>query len=593
MASNTTALSGIQAQRDLIDHLSESQFGWDIVVGDAFVRGMRDIGYKSTAYALCELIDNSIQASANHVDIVFGFDNGSKPTKIAIVDDGHGMEPKMVRASLVWGAGTRANDRSGFGKYGYGLPSASVSQARRVSVYSKTAETEWNRAYLDVDEISAGKWNAGHRIEMPSEVAEEPPAWVADGLKKLGRKPLKNGTVVIWEHIDRVDLKLREQLRGKLVTDLGVIYRNYLQATPMTVDGVDVEPCDPLFLTEGFRYFDLDDDRASALPEASVEVKEKGSDQVVGKMRVRFSRLPATFFRKPDAKESNKPGKRDLNERLAVADANNGIVFLRNGRQIDVLRPPKSWGAINATTDRFWAVEVDFDADLDDYFSITTSKQQVRPDDRIWDMLKDKAGVWSAIGTMRREYQRDAQAISNAAEEKRKRASVEAMEEAAKFRTTKVPQETAARKKEAEDNLKRTAEQRAKESGVDSGIIEKDIVAKQEGHPYGVETEHLPGAPFYRCEQRGGQRVLLLNTAHRFYTDLYRAAPSTAFMRAGLEILLFALGEPEVESEPESDRRRFYERERASVWSPFVEDGLSSLSKVEVVADSTASDEAA
>ena len=34
-------------------------------------------------------------------------------------------------------------------------------------------------------------------------------------------------------------------------------------------------------------------------------------------------------------------------------------------------------GSINATTDRFWAVEVDFDAALDELFSITTSKQQV------------------------------------------------------------------------------------------------------------------------------------------------------------------------------------------------------------------------
>jgi hypothetical protein len=35
---------------------------------------MRDIGYKSTAFALAELIDNSIQATATQIDIVFGFD---------------------------------------------------------------------------------------------------------------------------------------------------------------------------------------------------------------------------------------------------------------------------------------------------------------------------------------------------------------------------------------------------------------------------------------------------------------------------------------------------------------------------------------
>ena len=47
-----------------------------------------------------------------------------------------------------------------------------------------------------------------------------------------------------------------------------MIYRNYLLATPLTVDGVDVQPCDPLFLTEGFRHYDLDEDHAIELPPA-------------------------------------------------------------------------------------------------------------------------------------------------------------------------------------------------------------------------------------------------------------------------------------------------------------------------------------
>jgi len=244
MTTEITPVSGIEAQHDLIRRLEDTQFGWDIVVGDAFVRGMRDIGYKSTAYALAELIDNSVQAGARHVDVIFGFDNGDKPTKLAVVDDGHGMVPAMVRASLVWGAGTRHDNREGFGKYGYGLPSASVSQARRVTVYSKTDTTDWTSSYLDVDEISEGKWSLGNRIEMPKEKAEQPPQWVVGELKKLGRNPLDRGTVVVWESLDQIDFKTRNPLRGKLITDLGVIYRNYLLNTPMTVDGMNVEPCD-------------------------------------------------------------------------------------------------------------------------------------------------------------------------------------------------------------------------------------------------------------------------------------------------------------------------------------------------------------
>lgn len=72
--TTTSIPDGLQAQRRLIDKLEAENFGWDLMVGDAFVRGMRDIGYKSTSFALAELIDNAMQAAASRIDLVFGFD---------------------------------------------------------------------------------------------------------------------------------------------------------------------------------------------------------------------------------------------------------------------------------------------------------------------------------------------------------------------------------------------------------------------------------------------------------------------------------------------------------------------------------------
>jgi len=574
------------AQKALVDRLDES--GWDLIVGDAFVRGMRDIGYKSTSYAMAELIDNSIQADATWVEVAFGFDKGAKPSKIAVVDNGWGMESRMTRASLVWGAGTRHDNREGFGKYGYGLPSASVSQCYRVEVYSKISGGQWAMAYLDVNEISEGKWTSNHRIATPAERLAEPPSFAVDQLKDSGRWPMESGTIVVWDNLDpnRIDYKRREELRNALVTNLGVIYRNYLVDTPMRVDGHDVEPCDPLFLTEGFRYYDLDEDRAIALPEAIIEVTDRITKAPVGKLRVRFARMPATFFRKPEAKRNYKPGKTGTNERLAIADAHNGFIFLRNGREIDVVKPPRSMMSINATTDRFWAVEIDFDASLDDEFSMTTAKQQVTPSDRIWDILNDKAKVQENIAAMRKQYEKGAAEVRDTAE-KAKKASIEAIENAAKFKTTKPPKDTPARRSEAEENLKAEANRRARESGLPPETVKRELVAQQEGKTHDVETEDLPGAPFFRCVQRGGQRVLLVNVAHPFYTDLYAGPGSTVQQRAALEILLWTLGEAEVDADPDSDRRRFYERERPSVWSPYLAEALTSLRTIEVVADNS------
>jgi len=586
----SSAPEGLQAQHALITKLEEAQFGWELMVGDAFVRGMRDIGYKSTAFALAELIDNSIQASASHIDIILGFDKGLKPTKLAVVDDGHGMEPKMVRASLIWGAGTRATNRDGFGKYGYGLPSASVSQCARVTVYSKINGGEWHRSYLDIDEIADGSWSKDNRIQMPAEVQEEPPAFVVNELKARGRwDGFGQGTIVVWDRLDRnrIDYKRREELRNDLIKNLGVIYRNFIVETPMTVDGEVVEPCDPLFLTEGFRYYDLDEDRAIELPSATVDVKDKKSGTVIGKIRVRFSRLPSTFFRKPELKRTNKPGRSGTNERLDIADANNGICFLRNGRQIDVIRPPRKFASFNATTDRYWGVEVDFDATLDDMFAITTSKQQVTPDERVWDMLRDKANLFTAIGEMRTAYGKEAKVVAveaeQAKEKERKRASIEAIEEAGKFRTTAKPKDTEQRRREAKHNLNEEAKKRASKAGMKPEVVGRELEADREGVTHSVEIEDMPGAPFFRCVQEGGTRVLYLNAAHAFYAELYAGPQSNARLRAGLEVLLWCVGNAEIDSDPETDRRRFYERERASVWTPTLADALSVLKTISLV----------
>jgi len=102
-----------------------------LVAAEAFVEGMRDSGYKSTATAIDEFIDNSLQAGATRVDVV-----RSSGTDIAVIDNGHGMLPDMMRAAVVWGGTHRHDDREGLGRYGFGLPSVAVSLTRHYDVYS-------------------------------------------------------------------------------------------------------------------------------------------------------------------------------------------------------------------------------------------------------------------------------------------------------------------------------------------------------------------------------------------------------------------------------------------------------------------------
>ena len=49
------------------DGTTESGF---IIPPELAVKAMRDSGYRNTAYALAELIDNSIQADASEVELI-------------------------------------------------------------------------------------------------------------------------------------------------------------------------------------------------------------------------------------------------------------------------------------------------------------------------------------------------------------------------------------------------------------------------------------------------------------------------------------------------------------------------------------------
>src|SRR3982751_3306447 len=98
--STTTPVDNkdLEIQRAYVAKMKEKGFDFSLTVADAFVRGIRDIGYKSTATAIDELVDNAFQADAANVHVAFGYGSASdaKPTQIAVIDDGHGMDPDMI-----------------------------------------------------------------------------------------------------------------------------------------------------------------------------------------------------------------------------------------------------------------------------------------------------------------------------------------------------------------------------------------------------------------------------------------------------------------------------------------------------------------
>lgn len=95
-------------------------------------------GYDFEA-AVADLIDNSVDAEATNVLIHFLRD-GDHLVSLLVVDDGKGMDEHDLDIAMTVG-GQRDYAAAALGMFGTGLKSASLSQARSVTVISKTSRT--------------------------------------------------------------------------------------------------------------------------------------------------------------------------------------------------------------------------------------------------------------------------------------------------------------------------------------------------------------------------------------------------------------------------------------------------------------------
>lgn len=573
--------SDLEKQKAYAESLAAKGFDYGFAVGTAFVESMRNTHYKHTGTALDELIDNSIEAGATQVCIALGYGGGStaKPDALAVIDDGHGMPKGMLRPAAAWGGTHRHNEdtRTGFGRFGFGLPSASVNQARRFSIYSITEGDIWRSVTVDLDEIAEGKYtDETGKVHVPPELeGTEPPKWVMDhAAEYMPGGKLTHGTVVIWEKMDRIKWSTTKGMRDNLLQHFGVMFRNYLRQTGIKFDGTTIEALDPLFITPGYRYFDEDEDRAKAIEPAEIEVKSKRNPDQKVKISIRYALFPHRFFSRDKDKEA---GGNNSNNRFKVANDHRGIIVCRMGRQIDVVeRTP--WKGLEKfrNDDRYWAVEVDFPAELDEEFTIANSKQGVVMSDRIWDLLKD-AGMERVIRALRKEYQAMREAdIAKPEDPGRERPSESSMRESEKFRRTRAGGTSAEREAKAREQFEQYVKQKAKEQKRPEAVVRAEAKEEEAKHPYKVEFANHPGAPFYRVMQRGGMKVLELNTSHRFFSDVYASAASNKFLRAGLEVLLFSLGEAELDALGNQDKTSFYHVEKIA-WSERLEVALDVL----------------
>jgi hypothetical protein len=268
--------------------MTTTRQGRRLLSGKQTVFSIRDTGYKSTDYAIAELLDNSVQADSDTVLIVLITDpktGGQRAvenvSEIIVIDDGCGMDQQLLFDCLAFGESGRFNSRSGIGRFGMGLSQASVSQGRRVDVWSfqDTRPAEAGHVYIDLDEIEESSSSELDVLEpsYPGDPEHEAlPDWIdelypAAGMKSVKKEgvDVRSGTIVRWSKLDRLRWVRAGAIKQHTERTLGRIYRRFLAGSSSTrkvdlrlaivaraslnteataLQFTSVRPTDPLFL---------------------------------------------------------------------------------------------------------------------------------------------------------------------------------------------------------------------------------------------------------------------------------------------------------------------------------------------------------
>lgn len=330
-----------------------------------FIWAIRDAGYRGTGPALAELIDNALEAGADNIDIqLIANDSGKDEcSRVIISDDGCGMSSSVLETALQFGGSIRFGSRKGTGRFGMGLPNSSVSQARRVEVYTWERNGEILWSFLDVDDIANGI-----NISIPKTMSVSLPKGII---------PLcpDHGTVIIWDNCDRIPTKETDALIIKLHKEIGRIFRySLLQKKRIRINGEFVLPSDPLFLSAGNNLVGA----SSYGPDLEYEISvDADSDTLkLSKVTVRFVELPIQQWHSLSNSEKRKYG----------ISKNAGISVLRSGREID-----NGWFFMGKKRkenyDDWWRGEIEFQPELDDLFGVTHTKQGINPTGKLIKLL--------------------------------------------------------------------------------------------------------------------------------------------------------------------------------------------------------------
>lgn len=582
---------------------------FSIVPPHLAVKAMRDNGYKTAAHAIAELMDNSIQAGSSEVQLLCSQESvlvsdrtRARVTQVAVLDNGCGMDSQVLRIAMQFGNGTRLSEdqQDGIGRFGMGLPASSISQCRKVEVWSwQNGPSGAIYTYLSLDEIISGSMT-----EVPEPIKKEIPKLWCDAAGSLG----SSGTLVVWSDLDRLFWRTAKAIFDNSEFIIGRMYRRFLDNGAVTIRMVGFNqhmpteptverfalPNDPGYLMSG-----------TSCPEPfhDTPMFEKwGGDAFMVEHIIRYQGRDHTVrIRYSLAKESARPGRNPGHKPHGQhARKNVGVSVVRADRELAL---DTSWANPSDPRERWWGIEIEFPPALDELFGVTNNKQDAHSFTEMGRLdIEELLTGGKTISELRAELEDDQDPLAPLLEighQIKKTASVlrailraqgASEESASRRRHNKISDSVEARATEVTQRRKdegfRGESDRDEALSPDErkGILEQSLIDEgipreialglaaetvNNGLKYVFTEASLDADAFFSVKQRGGSIVLTLNTNHPAYPSLVEVLESAQVedeqsveecqtrlinALAGLKLLLFAWARYEDE-QPDGMRR--------------------------------------
>jgi len=504
-----------------------------LFLGQTFVNSLRDIGYNSTTSAVCEHVDNAIQAEATEVRVYFHQTGkkGEYELNVLVYDNGKGMAPHVLQVATSFGGSMYYENREGIGRFGVGMKTAALSMGPALEIYSWQEPGAIYNMTLDVDEISSNRSNLIELPEprfldiLPSQVARvltKPLVYPRDRAQQdllardedellhyMGR----SGTIVFIPECDRLTYKKAKPLADHATKEMARIYRLQLgNGLRLFINNRRIEPFDPTYWMQNARHAsipDLPETRSrlvNAWPAIQIPVNEDSSETAPASVRVYMLPIEAWYVLP----------RKVLKHELQVFE-NHLVSFVRNGREVHIGAVRKLSGRRHK--DAEWLrIQVDFDGRLDEAFGIAMNKQGVRPKvyalNKIREEIReDVTRVREKTAKYRSDHATGIRSKSNLLDAERR------ANEADAFQGKPLPQpapQTDEEKHVLEENLRVLAVTLKRHEETDEEAFQRIKSTR-----YITVFKHDKFWPFYHVDFKLGKVILTINTAHPFFSKLY------------------------------------------------------------------------